>query len=359
MLDFFFVNSTIENMKQKLLYVANILLAVTFVVTGCSVHPHTLEREFNIVSEQEELNIGRSSYPQIIEQFGYYHNAELQQYIDQVGQKLVDVCRRRDFTYHFTVLDDPMENAFAVPGGYIYITRGLLALLNNEAELAGVLAHEIGHIVGKDSATLMSQSMIAQFVTLASVAGAAASSSSGDLAMATNQLFNSIMLGFSRKKEYRADEQAVDYMYEAGYDPMQLAGFLRSLSFKSQGPAGMQQYLVTHPYIFDRISRVEAGCKVIRTMDKTMGQIRKAKVEEKGKGLVLADKYKSYLDGLAYGPKESLLHIKIYNIKRGDTYQRIAKKNIGLYVRAKELARLNGMPENSQLIPGAKIKIIH
>ncbi len=338
-----------------------IFLSLAFFVAGCSVHPHTLEREFNIVSEQKELNIGRTAHPQIIAQFGYYQNPELQRYINSVGQKLVSVCPRQDITYRFTVLDDSMENAFAVSGGYIYITRGLLALLNSEAELAGVLAHEIGHIVGKDSATMMSQNLLAQFATLAGVAASAAASSSADLAMATNQLFNTIMLGYSRKKEYRADEEGVEYMFEAGYDPMQIISFMQTLSYKSQGPTGMQQYLVTHPYIFDRIARVQAKCKVVQAMRNTMGQIQNTgrKRERKGAGLVLSEKYKTYLDGLAYGSKESLRHIKIYTVKRGDSFAVIAKKTLGSSIKAKEIARLNGMPINAQLIPGAKIKIIY
>jgi predicted Zn-dependent protease len=340
-------------------YLINTYIILAFFASGCSVNPHTLEREFNIVSEEKEINIGRSAHPQIIEQFGYYQNPELQQYVNEVGQKIVSACPRHDIIYHFTVLDDPMENAFATPGGYIYVTRGLLAILNSEAELAGVLAHEVGHVVGKDSATLMSQSLIAQFATLAGVAGSAGSSSSSDLAIATSQLTNSIMLGFSRKKESLADDQAVEYTYEAGYDPSQIISLMRTLSYKSQGPTGMQQYLVTHPYIFDRISQVEAKCKVIRAMRNTIGQIQNKHEIEEEKSLVLSDKYKSYLDGLAYGPKENLRHIKIHTVRSGDTFSHIANKTLGSSLKAKILAYINGMPENAQLIPGAKIKTIY
>jgi len=340
-------------------YLLTILLSLSFFAGGCMVHPVTLKREFNIISEEKELNIGRTAHLQIIEQFGYYQNPELQRYVDEVGQKLVSVCRRRDITYHFTVLDTEMENAFAVPGGYIYITRGLLAILNSEAELAGVLGHEIGHIVGRDSAALMSQSMIAQIATLAGVAGAAASSSSADIAMAANQLFNSIMLGFSREREYLADEQGVEYMFEVGYDPMQIISFMRTISFKSQGPTGVQQYLVTHPYIFDRMARVEAKTKVILAMYNTMGQLQNKYKTTKGSGEVFSEKYKSYLDGLPYGPKDNLRHIKLYTVRTGDTLPLIAKRTLGSSIKARMLAYLNGIPVNTQLIPGAKIKIIY
>ncbi len=340
----------------------NLLLILSFIlVAGCMVNPVTLEREFNIVSEEKELKIGRNAHQQIIRQFGYYHDTAFQQYVDEIGQNLVKVCRRRDIGYHFTILDDDTKNAFAVPGGYIYITRGLLSLINSEAELAGVLGHEIGHIVGRDSAALMSQSMVAQLATLAGIAGAAASSGGGgDAAMATNQLFNALMLGFSRDREYLADEQSVEHVMKTGYDPLQMVSFMYSLSHLSQGPTGAQGYLVTHPYIFDRIARIEAKHKVMVTMNKTMGQLKNNhKKDYSHRGKINAERYKSYLNGLAYGPKDDIRHIKLYTVRRGDSLPIIARRTLGSSVKAKTLAELNGMPVSTQLIPGATIKIIY
>lgn len=345
--------------KQIKYYFVLIIFCAVCCTAGCMVNPVTLEQEFNVISEQKEVNIGRAADPQVIKQFGYYRNPELQRYVDEVGQKLVSVCRRHDISYHFTILDTDMENAFAVPGGYIYITRGLMALLNSEAELAGVFGHEIGHVVGRDSAALMSQSMLAQFATLAGAAGAASSGAGGDLAMATNQLFNSLMLGFSREREYLADEQSVEYMIKTGYDPMQINCFMRTLSLTSQGPTGAQQYLSTHPYIFDRITRVEAKAKVSFAMQNAMDQLQNREEKNQGKGAVLADRYKSLIDGLAYGPKESLRHIKIYTVCQGDTFEQIARRTLGSSMQARKLAEINGMPENAQLIAGAKIKTIY
>jgi len=333
--------------------------AVMLCTAGCSINPTTLESEFNVVSESKEVNIGRGADPQIIQRFGYYRNPALQNYVDGVGQKLARVCRRNDITYHFTVLDTDMENAFAVPGGYIYITRGLLAMMNNEAELAGVLGHEVGHVVGRDSATLMSQSMIAQIAVLAGAAGAATGGGSAELAAATNQLFNSVMLGYSREKEYLADEQSVDYVMKAGYDPLQMACFLRTLSFSSQGYTGAQQYLTTHPYIFDRISRVQAKAKVTHAMDNAMGQLQNRPGKADMHGEVLGEKYLSMIDGLAYGPREGLRHIKIYTVANGDTFETIARKTMGASGQAKKLAQLNGLPEGSSLVPGVKIKTVY
>ena len=326
---------------------------------ACSVNPLTLESEFNVVSESKEDSIGRGAHPQILQQFGYYRNPALQSYVDGIGQKLAHVSRRNDATYHFTVLDTDMENAFAIPGGYVYITRGLMAMMNNEAQLAGVLGHEIGHVVGHDSATLMSQNMLAQIATLAGVAGAASGGTSPELAAATSQLFNSVMLGYSREKEYRADEQSVDYVIKTGYDPMQMAEFLRTLSFSSQGYTGAQQYLLTHPYIFDRIERVQAKVKVTYAMGNAMNQLQNKPEKSGGHGEIFADRYLNMIDGLAFGPKTGLRHIKIYTVEPGDTFESVSRKTMGTSVQAKKLAQLNGLPEGSPLVPGVMIKTIY
>ncbi len=324
---------------------------------GCMVNPITLEQQFNIVSEERELNIGRNAHPQIVKHYGYYHNQPLQSYVNRVGQKLVTFCKRRDIDYTFTVLDSDMVNAFAVPGGYVYLTRGLLAILNNEAEMAGVLAHEIGHVVGRDSAAMMSQQLLSQFAMLGGLAGAAAGSS-GDMAAASMQLSQTILLGFSRECEYRADEQSVDYMFKAGYDTMCIKNFMQSLSQLGQGPSGPMQYTMTHPFIFDRIDRIDAHSKVVHTMHNTMKQLS-GTPETSNTGYVGTDVYLSYIDGIAYGPREDMRRLELYTVRRGDTFSRIARRKLGSAHQAEKLALINGMPKNSPLIPGATIKIIH
>lgn len=347
--------STNNRTRTPFLILCAALVALT---CGCMVNPVTLEQQFNIVSEERELNIGRAAHPQIIEHFGYYYNQPLQSYVDRVGQKLVAVCRRTDIDYTFTVLDSDEVNAFAVPGGYIYITRGLLAMLNSEAEMAGVLAHEIGHVVGRDSAAMMSQSMIAQAAILAGAVGAASSGGGGDAAMASMQLFNSLMLGFSREREYLADEQSVDYMFEAGYDPVRVKDFMMSLAQIGQGPSGPQQYMMTHPFIFDRVARIESRSKVVRTMRDTMDQLNSEPIDT-GRGYVGTDVYLNYIDGLAYGSRDDLRRLKLYTVRRGDTFAQISRRSLGSAHYAKELAVLNGMPENAQLVAGATIKVIY
>lgn len=324
--------------------------------TGCMVNPVTLEQQFNVVSEERELNIGRNAHPEIVKYFGYYYNQPLQSYVNRIGQKLVAVSKRSDIDYTFTVLDSDMVNAFAIPGGYVYVTRGLLAMLNNEAEMAGVLAHEIGHVVGRDSAAMMSQQMLSQFAMLAGVAGAAAGSG-GDMAAASMQLSQTIMLGFSRECENRADTQSVDYLFKAGYNTTCIQDFMRSLSQLGQGPSGPQQYLMTHPFIFNRIEHVDAQSKVVHTMHNTMEQLSD-KPETFDTGYVGADVYLSHIDGIAYGPKDDMRRVELYTVRRGDTFAQVARRTLGSAHQAKELSLLNGMPENAPLVPGAVIKVI-
>jgi predicted Zn-dependent protease len=238
----------------------------------------------------------------------------------------------------------------------VYLTRGLLAMLNNEAEMAGVLAHEIGHVVGRDSAAMMSQQLLSQFAMLAGAAGAA-TGGSVDAAAASMQLSQAIMLGFSRECEDRADTQSVDYLFKAGYNTTCIQDFMRSLSQLGQGPSGPRQYTMTHPFIFNRIDHVDAQSKVVHTMHNTMGQLTNTP-ESSDTGFVGGDVYLSYIDGIAYGPRDDMRRVELYTVRRGDTFAQIARRTLGSAHQAKELALLNGMPESAPLVPGAIIKVI-
>ena len=342
-------------LKKRMTIITLILLPL-FCLSACAVNPVTLEKEFMIISEEKEISIGKRSDPFILQQFGYYDDPALQDYIKRVGQTLARVCPRRDIDYHFKILDSDDINAFALPGGYIYITRGILAIINSEAELAGILGHEIGHVVGRDSANQISQQTLFQVVA---IAGMAAGPTTRELAMAGNLLFNSIMLGYGREKEFLADSQGVNYMYKAGYSPLEMCKFQRTLSVISQGPAGYAQYLSTHPDIFDRINRTEAQAKVLCAMQHALSREKKNDKDQQERGKVLADEYKSRLDGLAYGPRDSIRRIRIYEVKGGDTLESIAAKEMGDDKEARELAFLNGLEIGAQLHTGQKLKVVY
>jgi len=343
-------------MKQVLMLACGLM-----VVAACAVNPVTLEKEFMIISEEKEISIGERSDPVIVQTYGLYEDPALQEYVNEVGQRLVKVCSRKNIAYHFKLLDTDDANAFALPGGYIYLTRGILALMNSEAEMAGVLAHEIGHVVGRDSANQISQQTWMQVVA---IAGMAASPSTRELAMAGNMLFNAVMLGYGREKEFLADSQGVEYMFRAGYDPLQMARFLSTLGKIYQGPAGYAQYLTTHPYTGDRINRADAQAKVLTAMDDALtrratgGGDGSFDPTVKSGRTIGADEFITRLDGLAYGPSENIRRIKIYTVDGGDTLESIAGSVAHGNQTVKEIAFMNGLDPASPLSPGQKLKLV-
>ena len=129
-----------------------IFLLILFLPFGCSRNPVTGKREFSLMSESQEIAMGQQADPSIVAQFGLYQDDNLQKFIDSRGQEMAKVSHRPNLKFDFKVLDSPVVNAFALPGGYVYFTRGIMAHFNNEAEFAGVLGHEIGHITARHGA---------------------------------------------------------------------------------------------------------------------------------------------------------------------------------------------------------------
>src|SRR5918992_4283677 len=131
---------------------AAVAAALLALVTACATNPVTGKREISLMSEGQEIAIGQENHPQILREMGQYNDPELQRYVSDIGLKLAKTSERPNLPWRFTVVDQPVVNAFAVPGGFIYITRGILPFLDSEAELAGVLGHEIGHVTARHSA---------------------------------------------------------------------------------------------------------------------------------------------------------------------------------------------------------------
>ncbi len=138
------------------------LPGLLFMIISCAVNPVTGKREFMLVSTEREIAIGKETDLQVVEQYGIYPDQELQDYLTELGQKMVPYSHRPELAFSFKVVDSDVINAFAVPGGYVYFTRGILAYMYDEAELAGVLGHEIGHITARHSAKQMSQAQVFQ-----------------------------------------------------------------------------------------------------------------------------------------------------------------------------------------------------
>ncbi|MGE8360795.1 M48 family metalloprotease [Pseudomonas sp.] len=194
-------------------------------LSGCAVNPATGRTNFVMMSEQQELDLGRRYNQEIIKQNPRHADEKLQAYVQQIGERVAKASHRSQLDYQFTVVDSPDINAFALPGGYIYIHRGLLAYLNSEAELAAVLGHEVGHVTARHSVQQQSQSsawnILGQAVAIGTGVGAAA-----DL---TNVLGTTFVRGYGRDMELEADGLGAQYLARSGYDPQAMIEVVKVL----------------------------------------------------------------------------------------------------------------------------------
>jgi predicted Zn-dependent protease len=234
------------------------MIPTLLLLAACATNPVTHKREFNIVSEGQEIQIGKESHEQVIRQFGVYdEKPELNRLVDTVGQRIAATSDRPKLPWHFTVIDTPMVNAMALPGGYIYITRGMLERINSEDEVAGVLGHEITHVTARHAAQQMSRAQLAQFGMLlgAVVAGPAAAQTYGQIAeLGLSLLFQR----YSRGQESQADLVGTEYTARANYNPIGVERMLVTLKRLDKNPAsGIERYFQSHPDPAKRVRDVQ------------------------------------------------------------------------------------------------------
>jgi predicted Zn-dependent protease len=242
-----------------------LLLLLTTV--ACATNPATGKREFNLVSEQQEIAIGQESHPQVIQQFGVYdEKPELTRLVQQVGSRLASESARPNLPWHFTILDTPMVNAMALPGGYIYITRGMLERINSTDELAGVLGHEIAHVTARHSAQQISRQQVAQLgmVLGAVIAGPEVAQQYGQLAeLGLGLLFQK----YSRGQESQADLIGTEYVAKSAYNPVGAERMLMTLQRLDKNPSGgLDRYFQSHPDPAKRVADVHKKVEEIRGM---------------------------------------------------------------------------------------------
>ena len=187
-------------------------LFILLIINGCSVNPVTGQQDFVMMSENQEISLGKKYHAQVLQQTPAYNDQELQDYVQRIGDSLSIKSHRPNLFYRFTVLDSPDINAFALPGGYIYINRGLMAYLSSEEELAAVLGHEIGHVTARHSVRQYSQSQ------LLSILSAAVQMNSGRTAGDIIGVASGALLaGYGREMELEADKLGAEYLYQDGY----------------------------------------------------------------------------------------------------------------------------------------------
>ena len=227
-------------------------LLVVFTLS-CATNPVTGKRELSLVSTNQELAIGKDGYGAVISEYGLYDDPKLQAYVDSIGKALARVSHLPDLDWKFTVLDDPTVNAFAMPGGYIYVTRGILAHLNSEAQLAGVLGHEIGHVTARHSARQITQQQLA---TLGLGVASILSQTVQQYSQAAQTALGLMFLKYGRDDENQADQLGVNYATQAGWDPREIPGTYETLGrVGSKSGQSLPGFLSTHPDPGDRQAR--------------------------------------------------------------------------------------------------------
>jgi predicted Zn-dependent protease len=227
------------------------------VAVACAINPVTGKRELMLISEQQEIELGKQTDAEIGQEYGLYNDPALANYVTSVGMALVPYTHRPNLVYHFAVLDSPVVNAFAAPGGYIYVTRGILALMSSEAELAGVLGHELGHVSARHTVRQMSTAILFQ---VGLVIGSALSEKFAKIAGIVGLAGQLLFLKFSRDDERQADSLGVQYSRKAQFNAGEMVSFFSSLQRYGDlsGGSSVPGFLSTHPLTSERIKNVSA-----------------------------------------------------------------------------------------------------
>jgi predicted Zn-dependent protease len=265
--------------------------ALLLVAGACATNPATGERQISLVGEEQEIAMGREADAAISAQLGLYPDEALQQYVHRIGTRLAAVSERPHLPWTFRVVDDPTVNAFALPGGFIYVTRGIMAYLGSEAQLASVLGHEIGHVTARHSVEQMSRAQLAQIGLAVGTIIRPDLANVFDLAGSGLGL---LFLKYGRDDERQSDDLGVRYMTRANYDPREAPLVFDLLDRVSQeeGAGRVPEWLSTHPDPGNRRDRLNEAIAAMQ-LDPT--------------NLVVArPEYLQRIDGIVYGqnPRE-------------------------------------------------------
>ncbi|HEX9106481.1 MAG TPA: M48 family metallopeptidase, partial [Longimicrobiales bacterium] len=278
-------------MAQPLTAVRRLALRLSgpLLLAACATNPVTGKRELVLISEQQEIQMGQEGAAQVAQTIGLVNDSGLQRYVQGVGESLARVSQRPQLPWTFRVVDDPTPNAFALPGGYIFVTRGLMDLMTSEAELATVVGHEIGHVTARHQVRSLTRAELAQVgLALGSVLSPTIARF-GQLAGTGMQL---LFLKYDRAAEAQADELGFDYARRDGYDVKEMADVFEALDRVQQreGASALPGWLETHPAGPDRISKVHER---VAALGDTARAVRA--------GIVRRPEYLRQIDSLAYG----------------------------------------------------------
>ncbi|MCA9408871.1 MAG: M48 family metalloprotease [Candidatus Omnitrophica bacterium] len=233
-------------------------LVLTMMLSGCATEFNlaTGREESLLYGTEKEIKIGESVDAKIQQEYKIVEDVDVNERVEQILERIVEVCDRKDLVYFIRVIDEDIMNALSLPGGYVYIFKGLIDKVENDDQLAGVIAHEVGHITAKHGIKRLQSAYGALLLQIAST------QTNPQVAGGVNFALTSLFLEYSQKAEFESDKLAVKYMKKAGYDPQEMAKFLKILQ-EDQDKKPLQQYTYwrTHPHIPQRISVVNQEVK--------------------------------------------------------------------------------------------------
>ncbi len=279
--------------------ISSTLIVILFslgLFNSCAINPVTGKKQLAFTSEVQEVQMGKEADPQIVAEYGLYENKELQAFINAKGKQMGAISDRPNLDYNFRIVDSDVVNAFAVPGGYIYFTRGIMAHFNNEAEFAGVLGHEIGHVAARHSVNQQAKTTLSQ---IGLMAGMILSPTVAQYGQELSQGLGLMFLKFGRDAEREADVLGVNYSTKIKYDAHQMAAFFGTLENLSQGSGGeaLPDFMSTHPNPGERM----------KTVEKLATQVQRK--ENLTNLMINRNSYLKMIDGLVYGkdPKQGFV----------------------------------------------------
>jgi predicted Zn-dependent protease len=286
---------------MKKIFAYTFLLGTGFLINSCAKNPVTGKRQVVLISESQEIAMGQEADPQIIAQYGLYEDSTLQRFINEKGKAMAAISHRPNLEYNFRVVDSDILNAFAVPGGYVYFTRGIMAHFNNEAEFAGVLGHEIGHITARHTVVQQSKQVFGQ---LGLIAGIIIKPELGQFAEQASQGLGLLFLKFGRDAERQSDQLGVEYSSKINYNAHEMAHFFNTLKRQSTatGAQELPDFLSTHPNPDDRnISVDKAATEWQQKLNLTNPKVNR-------------DIYLRRIEGLVYGedPRQGFLENNVF-----------------------------------------------
>jgi predicted Zn-dependent protease len=266
----------------------SLLLGVSLAaaVVGCARNPVTGKSELSLVSEAQEIQMGQQASKEVAQSIGLYDDAKVQSYVADIGKRMAAESERPHLPWEFHVVDDASVNAFAIPGGFIYVTRGLMSAINTEAELASVIGHEIGHVTHRHSVQQISKAQLAQ---LGLGIGSILSSDIARFGQLASAGLSILFLKYGRDAEHQADQAGFRYALNENYDVREAPKVFQTLSRISEAGNGgkLPEWLSTHPNPENRIERLEGMLDTVKV------DLSRAIVDREG--------YLRHVQGMTFG----------------------------------------------------------